>query len=1311
MADASYTQTSFLGGEISQFAQGQYDKPWYKTALNKLFNIWPSDEGAAHRRPGTRVQGFTNRGKPGRLFNFTFTAFAPYTIEVTDSVLRMWGTKKLATYNQDQFVQNISGDAIAVFTLFGTVPWQTGDTVYFSFTSPGVTYAAKALLNRQFIITMINDHQFTVADAITGHQIGSGDNVVGLVVVVSRVLTIAAPYTVAQKDWHNLRLIQGYNVAVLLHSQVAPQALQVLSQPTPPPQAADATFSFSAAQFQDGPYLDPFPNAVAYINGTSSIIQVTAGFPQWIGTNTIYGFGATVSYMGSDFSSLINNNLGNTPPNSWQALTPGTMVNSGLGFQATDIGRMIRLFYNPQIWAPGTTYAAGANVTYNGAYFTSLVNSNTGNAPDISTTDWTINTAVAYWTWGFITAVNSANNVTVQLKGPVLLDTTPVLLWRLGAWSDTTGWPTCGCYQEGRLWYSGAIPNRVDSSSPNTPFLMSPTGQDGTVADSNGISYTLNADEQNLIVNMLPDHQGILLFTEECEFLLTSGTSGAPMTPSNIQAHRETKYGSSNVLAVRTGLTICFVKRYARRLMEYLADVFSGRFYGNDLTQNARHLGARNIEEIAFQEELIPTVWGRCGDGTFIGTTYRRNTLFSTQPPEFNGWHQHALGSERQVESICTGPSVGGTLDTLAMVTNDPGTGIRLNEQMTTLLDETDPLTDAWFLDTAITPPTAAADIKCFFDSSTWGSGNLDALMDLRPQSAEGISMRPIVAAGAASNPTAVWLGGYQNPGSSCIFQISKIAVSGDNPTISSTYTSSTFAASDPQDHSWALDPTGQYIAMYLQNASSITHEFVIFDTVNLVFGAVLSVDMGNSSATKQIAWLDATHLMIDHVVSTVRGIEVLSVSGTTITDVGFTGVWGSGSNTSRLPLSYAQYIPNPQAVGFINIMSDSSGSSFSAIYGVTLAWVSGAVVVGTPYTIASGLLPGTGSGPHTNLILTNATTSEWTLVYGTVVNYALMSFIAGSFSATITRQWQSFVPAFGEGTTTSPIYYSETNTFILVQRCDFDNNYRTSTLYLDPNSFVLMKDGEIVANVTALVSSFMASRLDSKRFIFVGTGGFGFDEGQVGIVKDTTGTPSTVTFYGLDYYNGKKVSVFAAAVDCGDYIVTGGILTVPLGTIDALTGAAFSEESFKILQPKAATFENLSCPVLFPGTTYEIPCVIGFNYESQGQLCRPQTPQDTGARNGPGFGKKRRSARYAIQLVNSLGVRVGTKLNKTKPVPLTKIDAGGQRLNYLDTFSGIIRETLEDDFSYDSMLAWKTARPYPTTVTILGGFIETSDG
>ena len=950
MGEASHVQTSFLGGEISDWAQGQFDRPEYKISLAKAANILIVDEGAAPRRPGLQFLGTSRNGLPGRVMPFDFSETSPYNMEFTDGYLRFWNGASLVTTNDSEMVLQISAGSPAIFSLPTAVNWKTGDEVYFTFANPANAVAGNVLLNRQFVLTMYSPTTFSITDSITGQQINgsqftqytvaiysgplgmgplsamaisgsvsSSTNLVTLSATVNHVNQIQTPYTVAGADWHSLRSVQGLELAMLLHGEVSPQALQVTEIPS---EGQFAEFSFSPAAFQDGPYLDPPPNAVATPSALSGVIQVTIGYAAW-SSSTTYGFGVPVTYSGQDYVSLQNGNANNTPgssPTFWGALALGSSI-SPKGFVASDVGRLMRLYSSPQNWAAGTTYSAGDNVTYNGSQFTALTGSNTGNEPDISPNNWVINTSAATWTWGTILSVLSANAVTVQIQGTPLLYTTPCPLFRVGAWSDTTGWPTCGCYQGGRFWFGGAIPNRVDSSESDSPFTMSPTLPDGTVTDANGISYTFNSNSVDQINWMEPVPTGILVGTAKGEYLLSSGNTGGPITPTSIADSAATKYGSSNILPAKTGLTICFVQKYGRRLLEYLADVFSQRFYGPDLTTYVRHLGQRQFEEIAYQQEPAPVVWARMADGSLVGTTYRRVSLFSNQKPEFNAWHQHPLGSGRLVESICVGPSTSANVenissdivDTLSTVTNDPSDNIRHIESLTTLMDETDPLTSAWFLDSAVTPGAAA-----------------------------------------------------------------------------------------------------------LQN--------------------------------------------------------------------------------------------------------------------------------------------------------------------------------------------------------------------------------------------------------------------------------------------------NAVTFYGLFHLNGRIASVFAAGLDCGDYLVENGQVTVPLGTLDTISGYTFDTPQFDVLQPLASTFTNLTTTIIVvgSGTQYKIPCVVGFNYQSQGQLCRPMLAADSGTKNGPGFAKKRKQSRYGINLSGALGVKVGTDFAATLPVPVTSPQQNNPP--YLSMFSGIRRESLKDDYSFDSMLCWQTTRPFPATVTAFGGFIDTQD-
>jgi hypothetical protein len=335
--------------------------------------------------------------------------------------------------------------------------------------------------------------------------------------------------------------------------------------------------------FVDGPYLDPYNNAAISLSsigltpsGTSGLITLTA--------------------------AALNG-----------AAAPAI-------FAPTDVGRQLRLFSAPRTWQGNVDYNPGDLVIFNGQVFVEIKPNvpSIGDQPDITPTAWTLEGGLrAIWIYGTITEFISPIGVQFQIQGPGnnrLLYTTPIELWRLGVYSGTTGYPTCGCYHEGRVWLGGAVSNRFDCSMSNgisaatlNEIMMSPTAIDGTVAADNGISYTLNASDVNKILWMQSDQQGILCGTAGGEWLIQATTANLPLSPTNIQGHRYTTVGCANIEPKRTPMTLVFVQKFLRKIVEFFPDVYSGRLTAPNLTQTAKHLTVGNLLELAYQDELSPT--------------------------------------------------------------------------------------------------------------------------------------------------------------------------------------------------------------------------------------------------------------------------------------------------------------------------------------------------------------------------------------------------------------------------------------------------------------------------------------------------------------------------------------------------------------------------------------------------------------------------------------------------------------------------------------------------------------------------------
>src|ERR1700744_3664777 len=678
MGRASYVQTSFLAGEFSPYYQGRMDDPSYAQGMNLCYNAVPIGEGAWSRRTGSAFGGCTRLGQVGVLRAFSFKASLPYDVEFTPGYMRFWTGPNLVLDHQPLPVLSLSSAPPAVLETAQEHGYSNGDEVEFLLPPGGSPFVGIAtLINLQFIVTVIDAYHFSIAQAPSatsaiGSLIALGRNTIQ----VCRILTIATVDTAA--DLPKIRIVQNDVDALVLCSGVP---AYVLTSTISPSAGVFAEFNFALASFQNGPYLD------APEDGSTAT-------PSGVGPGSL-----TVTRI-----SIAS-------------------INNGAGFQSTDVGRFVNLFSEPAVWSSSTSYTAGESVKYNNAYYTALTSSH-DLQPDVNYTAWAISTTAANWTWGIITAVIAFDEITLDIQaattgpdglpradGP-LNQTTPITTWQLGVWSATTGYPNVGTYYEGRFWLaSDAFPNRFDATMSNQLFRFDLSGPDGTVADNSGISETFNSNTLNTIYWFVATHVGLTAGTQPGEWLIQASSLNDPITPTSIQAHRVTKFGCVNIEPRETPMSVVFVQRFARKAIEYIADVYSGKFSGTNISLKAKHLTQAGIAEIAYVQELTPIIWARTNDLKLIGWTYKRESPFATQPASFSGWHHNDLGHGRGVISIQAGPAVGGELDSLSMITQDPDTGLCYVEVLTTLFDEDTAIEQGWFVDGGLAPAFVVEEI------------------------------------------------------------------------------------------------------------------------------------------------------------------------------------------------------------------------------------------------------------------------------------------------------------------------------------------------------------------------------------------------------------------------------------------------------------------------------------------------------------------------------------------------------------------------------------------------------------------------
>ncbi len=321
--------------------------------------------------------------------------------------------------------------------------------------------------------------------------------------------------------------------------------------------------------------------------------------------------------------------------------------------------------------------------------------------------------AAGNWTWLEITAFTDATHVTATIKGADASATTATAFWRLGVWSDTTGYPAAVTFFEDRLFWGGATsyPQRLDGSRSGDYTNMAPSDADGTVAADHALSFTLNASDVNVIRWMHGDEKGLLVGTVGGEWIVRPSAQSEALSPTNISAKQSTSKGSADIAPVRAGKALLFVQKSTRKVHElaYLYEVDG--FTAPEMTLLSRHVTLNGIKQIAYQQDPQSVAWAVRNDGVLLGFTYEREQ-------NVVGWVRHILGgwsnagkTERaKVESIAVIPSPDGTRDEVWLVVQRyiNGATVRYVEYITKIWEDGDEQVDAFFLDCGLTYDSSA---------------------------------------------------------------------------------------------------------------------------------------------------------------------------------------------------------------------------------------------------------------------------------------------------------------------------------------------------------------------------------------------------------------------------------------------------------------------------------------------------------------------------------------------------------------------------------------------------------------------------
>lgn len=235
--------------------------------------------------------------------------------------------------------------------------------------------------------------------------------------------------------------------------------------------------------------------------------------------------------------------------------------------------------------------------------------------------------------------------------------------WRLGAWSDQRGWPTCGAFYKGRLWVGNTLshPETIWGSAIGdyesfAPTVLERSDTEGALplaTDADALWLTAAGEEVSLIRWIAPTGT-LAVGTSGGEKTIQGSNLAEAITPSNAAILPASSVGVAPLPPARVDAAVLYVSRDRRRLHEMAYKLDADSYLSPEMTLLAGHIGEESpLAEICFQRRPWRILWARRDDGLLVGFTYNREE-------EVTAWHRHRLaGAQARVIGLCCVPGQG----------------------------------------------------------------------------------------------------------------------------------------------------------------------------------------------------------------------------------------------------------------------------------------------------------------------------------------------------------------------------------------------------------------------------------------------------------------------------------------------------------------------------------------------------------------------------------------------------------------------------------------------------------------------------
>ena len=244
-----------------------------------------------------------------------------------------------------------------------------------------------------------------------------------------------------------------------------------------------------------------------------------------------------------------------------------------------------------------------------------------------------------------------------------------ITAWQLGAFSDTTGHPSCVTFFEQRLVFAGT------TNQPQTVFFSKSGDYEnmdanigGTIADDDAIIYTIASNQVNAI-RFMTSTRTLIIGTAGGEFTVSGGGTDSAVTPTNILIKKQSNHGAANVDAIAVGNATLFLQRAKRKIRELAYNFDVDGYIAPDMTILAEHITEGGLTQIAYQQEPNQIVYAVRGDGELAGLTYQREQ-------QVTAWHRHIFGGRFGIATLTVSDYANIASGTKLTLTKSDGTTV-----------------------------------------------------------------------------------------------------------------------------------------------------------------------------------------------------------------------------------------------------------------------------------------------------------------------------------------------------------------------------------------------------------------------------------------------------------------------------------------------------------------------------------------------------------------------------------------------------------------------------------------------------------